>query len=164
MSQLSTSPQARCSGFTLLELLIVILIAGIITFVAAGRLNDVGEVNAQGFADQVASMLRFAQEAAVAQRRLIYVNVNAGSGLVNACLDSSNACNSPLQAPGYGGAGLVAQAPGGVALTTNTTQFSFDAMGQPSAASQVQIHATASDDGQQFNVTVEPVSGYVRRS
>jgi len=157
------SPRARCAGFTILELVIVILIAGIISFLAAGRLNDTGEVNAQGFADQVASTLRFAQEAAVAQRRLIYVNVNAGSGLVNACLDSSNACASPLQAPGYGGAGLAVQAPGGVTLSTNTTQFTFDAMGQPSANSQVQIQTSASD-GHQFTVTVEPVSGYVRRS
>ncbi|HEX4597493.1 MAG TPA: type II secretion system protein, partial [Burkholderiaceae bacterium] len=77
----------HCAGFTMLELVIVLMIAGILSFTAIGRLNDTGEVNAHGFAEQVASTLRFAQEAAVAQRRLMYVNVNAGNGLVDVCLD-----------------------------------------------------------------------------
>ncbi len=145
----------------MLELIIVILIAGILSFMAIGRLNDTGEVNAHGFAEQIASTLRFAQEAAVAQRRLLYVNVNAGTGVVNACLDSSNACAQPLAAPG--GGSLSVQAPGGVVLSTNAAQFSFDGLGQPSTSTQIQIHATASN-GQQFTVTVEPTSGYVRRS
>jgi MSHA pilin protein MshC len=143
----------------MLELVIVILIAGILSFTAIGRLNNTGEVNAHGFAEQIASTLRFAQEAAVAQRRLLYVNVNAGTGLVNACLD--NACTQPLAAPGGGSVSL--QAPGGVVLSTNAAQFWFDGLGQPSTGSQIQIQATASD-GQVFTVTVEPTSGYVRRS
>jgi Tfp pilus assembly protein FimT len=145
----------------MLELIIVIVIAGILSFMAVGRLNDVGEVNAHGAAEQIASALRFAQEAAVAQRRLMYVNVSAAGGSINACLDSSNACAQPLTAPG--GGNLTVQAPSGVVLTTNTTQFSFDAMGRPSTSSQIQIQITASD-GQQFNVTVQPDSGYVQRS
>jgi MSHA pilin protein MshC len=145
----------------MIELVIVMMIAGILSFMAIGRLNDTGEVNAHGFAEQVASTLRFAQEAAVAQRRLMYVNVNAGTGLVDVCLDSSVACAQPLGAPG--GGNVTVQAPGGVVLTTNTAQFSFDGLGQPSAATQVLIQLTASD-GQQFKVTVEPISGYVRRT
>jgi len=153
----------------MLELVIVILIAGIVSFMAIGRLNDTGEVNAHGFAEQIASTLRFAQEAAVAQRRWMYVNVNAGSGRVNACLDSANPCAAPLAAPGQGGAALSVQAPSGVVLTTSITQFAFDGLGQPVNASgqplagQIQIGSTASD-GQQFQVTVEAGSGYVRRS
>jgi Tfp pilus assembly protein FimT len=145
----------------MMELVIVVLIAGILSYTAIGRLNDTGEVNAHGYAEQIAGTLRFAQEAAVSQRRLLYVNVNAGSGLVNACLDSSSACAQPLAAPG--GGNLSVQAPAGVALGTNTAQFWFDGLGQPSASSQIQIQVTA-PDGQQFSVTVEPGSGYVRRS
>jgi prepilin-type N-terminal cleavage/methylation domain-containing protein len=152
---------ARCAGFTMLELVIVILIAGILSFAAVGRLNDTGEVNAHGFAEQIASTVRFAQEAAVSQRRPMYVNVNTGSGTVSVCLDASVACVQPLAAPGGGNLGV--QAPGGVALTTNTAQFSFDGLGQPSVGAQVQIQVTA-PDSQQFLVTVEPGSGYVRRS
>jgi MSHA pilin protein MshC len=150
-----------CSGFTLLELVIVILITGILSFMAIGRLNNTGEVNAHGFAEQVASTLRYAQQAAVSQRRLIYVNASAASGLVNACLDSSTACAQPLSAPG--GGNLSVQAPSSVTFTTNATQFSFDALGRPSTSSQVQITVSASD-GQAFNITVQPDSGYVQRS
>jgi MSHA pilin protein MshC len=162
-------PPALCAGFTMLELVIVILIAGIVSFMAIGRLNNTGEVNAHGFAEQIASSLRFAQEAAVAQRRWMYVNVNAGTGAVNACLDSASPCATPLAAPGQGGAALSVQAPSGVVVTTTVAQFAFDAVGQPVNASgqpltsQIQINSTASD-GQQFQVTVEAGSGYVRRS
>jgi len=151
----------RCSGFTMLELIIVIVIAGILSFMAVGRLNDTGEVNAHGAAEQIASTLRFAQEAAVAQRRLLYVNVNAGAGRINACLDSSSACAQPLAGPG--GGSLSVQVPTGAVLTTNSAQFWFDGLGRPSSGTQIQIRVTASD-GQQFSVSVEPDSGYVRRS
>ena len=161
MTTMRSPPPLASAGFTLLELVIVIVIAGILSFMAIGRLNDTGEVNSHGFAEQVASTLRFAQEAAIAQRRLLYVNVNAATGLVSACLDSSPTCVQPLSAPG--GGNLAVQAPTSTVLTTNTVQFSFDGLGRPSTASQVQIHMTATD-GQQFNVTVEPDSGYVRRS
>lgn len=145
----------------MLELVIVLVIAGILSYTAMGRLNNTGEVNAHGFAEQVASLMRFTQQASIAQRRTLYVNVNASSGLVNACLDSAAACAQPLSGPG--GASLAAQAPSGVALTTTLAQFTFDALGRPSAAAQVQV-TISSSSGQTFSVTVEPDSGYVRRS
>jgi Tfp pilus assembly protein FimT len=147
----------------MIELIIVIVIAGIMSFMAIGRLNDTGEVNAHGIAEQIAGSLRFAQEAAIAQRRLMYVNVNAGGGLIDVCLDSSVVCAQPLKAPGEGTSPLTVQAPAGVALSTNTAQFSFDGLGRPSSSFQILIKLTSSN-GQQFKVTVEPDSGYVRRS
>lgn len=145
----------------MLELVIVLVIAGILSYTAMGRLNSTGEVNAHGYAEQVASLMRYAQQASIAQRRTLYVNVSAAGGSVNACLDPAPACAQPL--PGPGGASLAAQAPSGVALTTTLAQFSFDALGRPSSASQVQVTVTATT-GQAFNVTIEPDSGYVRRS
>jgi len=161
MMSTRTPSRANCAGFTLLELVIVIVISGILSFMAIGRLNDTGEVNAHGFAEQVASTLRFAQQAAVSQRRLIYINASASNGSVTACLDSALACAQPLSAPG--GSNLAVQAPASVTLTSTAAQFSFDGLGRPSVASQIQIVVTAAD-GQRFNVTVEPDSGYVRRS
>jgi prepilin-type N-terminal cleavage/methylation domain-containing protein len=151
----------RCAGFTMLELVIVLVIAGILSYSAMGRLNNTGEVNAHGYAEQVASLARFVQQAAVAQRRTLYVNVNAASGLVTVCLDAAVACAQPMPAPG--GGNLSAQAPSGVGLATTLAQFSFDALGRPSAAAQVQITVSAAS-GQAFSVTIEPDSGYVRRS
>jgi Tfp pilus assembly protein FimT len=145
----------------MLELIIVLVIAGILSFTAIGRLNDTGEVNAHGYAEQVAGLVRFAQQASVSQRRALYVNVNAAAGLVNVCQDAAAACTQPLSQPG--GGNLTAQAPSGVALTATLAQFSFDALGRPSAAAQIQIQVTA-PSGQAFHVTIEPDSGYVRRT
>lgn len=66
----------RQRGFTLVELVLVVLLAGSSSLFAAGRLNVRGQANARGFADQVAATLRLAQEAAMAQRRTVYANVD----------------------------------------------------------------------------------------
>jgi len=149
-------------GFTLIELIMVLMIAGIVSFYAMARLNDMGEVNAQGFADQVASSLRMAQKAAIAQRRTVYVNVSAAGSRVYACLDAATpTCASPLAQPQGGNLDLTG--PAGLAVTTTATQFSFNGLGSPSTSSVVQILVSAAD-GQAFSVTVQPDSGYVQRN
>jgi len=135
------------------------MLVGILSFVAAPRLNDRNQVDARGFADQVAATLRFAQKAAVAQRRNVYVNIDSAGRRVRACLDATAACASPLASPA-GGALDVAAAPA-VALTSSAAQFSFDALGRPSIATGLTV--TASAGGRSFDVTVERETGYVRR-
>ena len=172
-----TPPPQRCRkrhprvrGFTLLELIVVLLIAGIISFSAMVKLNSVGDVNAQGFADELASSLRFAQKAAVAQRRPVYVNIDAANNHVYVCLDAASPCATPLQQPA--GGALDITGPGAVVLTANVTQFSFSGFGCPqtdtttgcaSVSSALQMVAT-SPTGAQFTVTVQADSGYVQRT
>jgi len=156
-------PAARrtARGFTLLELLVVLLIGGILSFYAMGQIANVGEVNAQGFADQLASELRFAQKAAVAQRRSVYVNVTAASNHLYACLDAAVPCLHPLAQPA--GGVLDVSGPASVVLTSNVTQFSFNSFGSPSTNAAIQLVATAGD-GHQYTITVQPDTGYVQRS
>jgi MSHA pilin protein MshC len=145
----------------MVELIVVLLLAGIVSFSAMGRLNDVGEVNAQGFADQLASSIRFAQKAAIAQRRIVYVNVTAASSRIYACLDAATGCAQPLFQPAGGSLDLTG--PASVAITTTNSQFSFNGAGIPSTATVVTIVASAAT-GQSFTVTVQPDSGYVQRN
>ena len=153
--------RARTAGFTLVELIIVITLLGVLSFAAASRLSDRDEVNAHGLSEELANTLRFAQKAAVAQRRNINVLIDAAGGRVRVCLDSADPCLQPILSPS--GGALLVLAPNGIALTSTTAQFSFDALGRPSAASGVSITAAASD-GTQFAVRVEAESGYVRRT
>jgi len=159
----SCKPAARPRqlGFTLLELIVVLLIAGILSFTAMVKLGSVGDVNAQGFADELASSLRFAQKAAIAQRRVVYVNIAASSNHLYACLDAANPCTQPLQQPA--GGALDITGPSTVSLSSNVTQFTFNGLGSPSAATPVQLVATSST-GAQYTVTVQPDTGYVQRS
>lgn len=147
-------------GFTLVELILVVLLLGILSFAAGSRINDRDQANARGFADQVASTLRFAQKAAIAQRRNVYVNIDAPARRVRACLDAATACASPLASPAGGALDITSA--GAVTLTSGATQFSFDALGRPSFASSLTV--TTSANGLTFNVVVETESGYVRRN
>jgi MSHA pilin protein MshC len=152
--------QTQQHGFTLVELIIVVMLLGILSFTALVRMASRDEADARGFAEQVASTVRFAQKAAVAQRRLMYVNIDAAARRVRVCLDAATTCAQPVAAPA--GGELDVAGPANVALTTGATQFTFDALGRPSIASALTIQTAAGS--QQFMITIEPETGYVRRS
>jgi MSHA pilin protein MshC len=153
-------PAAAVRGFTLVELVIVILLVAVLSFTALPRLMERDDALAQGFAEQVAATLRWAQKTAVAQRRLVYVNIDAAAGRVRACFDAAITCAQPLAAPDLGT--LDISAPARVALTSAVSQFSIDALGRPSLAANLELRATTAA-GLAFAVIVEQDSGYVRR-
>jgi len=151
------------SGFTLVELIAVILIGAILSFVAMGKLNNVGDVNAQGFADEVASQLRYAQKTAIAQRTTVYVNVAAANEHVYSCFDSGTpTCAQELVLPTGDAADITG--PSSATMTSTVTQFSFNGLGAPSTNSVVTLVVTATSSGAAFTATVQPVSGYVQRN
>lgn len=152
---------AQC-GFTLVEFIVVMLIAGILSFVAMGKINNVGQVNAQGFADDVASQLRYAQKTAIAQRTIVYVNVAAGSEHVYSCFDSATpTCASELVLPTGDNADITG--PSSATMTSNVSQFTFNGLGTPSTGSAVSLVVTDSSSGEAYTVSVQPDSGYVQR-
>ncbi len=149
-------------GFTLVELVIVILLVAVLSFAALPRLAERDEAVAQGFADQLAATLRWAQKTAVAQRRIVYVNVDTAAGRVRACFDAAASCTQPVAAPASGA--LDVTAPTRIALTSSSgsSQFSFDGLGRPSLNATLELRASTAA-GQSFSVMVEQDSGYVRR-
>ena len=132
-------------GYSLMELITVLVIAGILAAIVVPQFNE-PQIDASWYYEKVKAAVRYAQRQAVAQRRTVYVVVSAPS--VQLCYDA--ACTSPLNDFASGTA-YVAAAPSGVTLTPVT--FSFNGLGQPSAGTTFSVGS--------LPVTVVAETGYV---
>src|SRR5450759_2932408 len=87
-------------GFTLVELIMVMVIVGILAVVVAPRFFDADVFKSRGFADQVQASLRYAQKAAIAQHRNVCVAMTASDitlTIANAIPSlATSPCNTPL--------------------------------------------------------------------
>jgi MSHA pilin protein MshC len=149
-------------GFTLIELVMVIVILGVLAVVAAPRIFSNNDVNARGFHDEAIGYLRYAQKTAIAQRRTVCVGF-AGTviTLTIAATPATFTCAvaGTLSGPN-GNATLFAQS--GVTYATPPVNFNFDGLGQPITNAGVPI-ATQTFQVASVNrsITVEGLTGYV---
>ncbi|MDD5390594.1 MAG: GspH/FimT family protein [Gallionellaceae bacterium] len=153
-SHLTPHP-SRLAGFTLVELVAIIIIAGILAAVAGPRFFNAATFASRGYADQATGLLRYAQKLAIARHADVTVQVG-GSGL-SLCASAGNPCADVNPWPGpQGETPYRADAPGGVTLTGSAAAVSFDAQGRPSNG----ITLTISGDTVR-TLTVEAETGYV---
>lgn len=134
-------------GFSLMELVLVLVIAGILAAFALPRLTD-SETRASWYVEQVRAAVRYGQRQAVAQRRTVYVNVQPAQ--VQLCYASD--C-STLLTQLANGQPYVLPAPSSVTLSPVGT-FSFDALGRPSAGQSIVVGGST--------ITVLAETGYVQ--
>jgi len=139
------------AGFTLTELVVVIVIAAILSAFAISRINTMS-FNTEGFANEVAATVRYAQKLAISQRRTVAVVVTASS-LQLCYTDTACSGGSVRKPPGTDGFSI--GAPSGVTL--GGSSLTFNALGKPSAGGTI----TVTGDGTKY-ISVETETGYVR--
>jgi len=168
----------RHYGFSLIEMIGVMVIMSILLFVAVPRFFDRNTFDVRLFEDRIQAMLQYAQKTAIAQNRNVYVRLNDSN--VALCLDATCSDSAhTLAAPGGTASTnnqcdsanafwMCERIPAGVvyAEAPSTDGIFFNALGKPfnitggtSLSAQLNISLTA--DGQTRHVVVEPETGYV---
>ena len=160
-------PARRQRGFTLIELIMVIVLLGVLAVFAAPRIFSTSDINARGFHDETLGYLRYAQKTAIAQRRTVCVAFGSGAtGSVTLSIASAVAtfnCASAGTLTGPRGENpVVLNARNGVQYSTVPTNFNFDGLGQPiTTAGAAQATQTFQVSGASPSITIETVTGYV---
>jgi MSHA pilin protein MshC len=144
----------RAAGFTLTELVVVMIIAGILSVFALSRINT-KDFDNEGFANRATAMVRYAQKIAISQRRTVYVE--AAGNTLRLCY-TNTACTSGCVTPVHEPPGTNAfsfGAPAGVSIAN--ANFCFGPLGRPSAGTVF----TVTDGTTPRSITVEAETGYV---
>lgn len=136
----------RASGFSLVELVVIIVILAILAAIAIPLFSD-SQIKANWYQEEVRAGMRYAQRQAVAQRRNVYVIVQANQ--VELCY--ADPCGARLTKLSDGQNYILA-APSGVVLAPQT--FHFNALGQPSGPVSLPVGAAT--------ITVAAETGYVQ--
>ena len=151
-------------GFTLIELIVVLMLVGILAAVAIQKFQSVGVFTTLGFYDRAQAIFRFAQKQAVAKRRNVCVDFPSGSTTLTvtyaSAAGSSSACDTSLTLPESGSANS-ATAGSGIAFTPSPsiTQVTFNALGQ--ASSTASFTVSDADPTNTRTFSVEAATGYV---
>jgi MSHA pilin protein MshC len=134
------------TGFTLIELVMVIVILSILSVVALPKFWNNSTFYARGFADEVLATLRYAQKIAIAQHQTVCAVLTASSVTLK---DAS--CTTVLSLPN-----AQINAKSGVTLSP-AMNLTFDALGRASASAEITISDVTA------HIFVEQETGYVHQ-
>lgn len=154
-------------GFTLLELIVVIVLLGILSVYAAPRLFNTSDFDAFGFHGETLAYLRYAQKTAIAQRRTVCVAFTPAS--VTLTISSNSAtydCSAVGNLTGPRGESnpVTLNARPGVSFVGTPANFHFDGLGQPitvAGTGAAQGSQTFQVNGVATTITVETATGYI---
>lgn len=142
------------SGFTLTELVVVIVIATVLAAFAAARINT-QSFDAEGFANEVAATLRYAQKIAISQKRNVAVGISGNT--LSLTYPDAPLSGAAVRKPPGADPFIISKS----GISISGTGFTFNALGKPTVPSTLTI--TGSDTPPTTKtITVEAETGYVR--
>jgi len=145
-------------GFSLIELIVVIVLMAILVGIAAPRFFGSGEFKAPAFAQELASAARYAQKLAVVSGCPVQLQVSATSyslfqpQLTTPPCSGTLTMTRPVKHPATGD-DFTGTVPAGIAVVAAPGTIQFAASGVPDAAASYTIA--------DMTVTVAAGSGYV---
>jgi MSHA pilin protein MshC len=166
------------AGFTLVEMISMLIIMGILAAVAIPRFFNRQTFDARIFFDQTQSMMRYAQKLAIAQNRNVHVRLDGASfAFCFNAFAADGSCDNQVPPPAGANSGSAATLaacgnsntwfceaiPAGIAYmaTPSASSFFFNALGQPSTSGKLDI--TLSSGGALRHIFVEHDTGYVHQ-
>ena len=144
----SVSSQCNNHGFTLIELITVLIIASVLAVVGMSRFVSNQSFKEAQVQQELLSALRYAQKIAIASQCPVKINLTPNSYR----LTYGSPCSGSVKKPATQNSYSVTSLPATISSSSGT--FSFNASGNISPASGGTISIG------QFKIILEPVSGF----
>lgn len=171
-----TRPARSARGFTMVELIVVMVLIGILAAIAASRFFDRSGFDAAAFTDQARALLRYGQKAAIARNHPVFVQLDDQRIALCYGAPKGNCADADrVAAPASGMGGKATEThcqderwycigvPDGVqvSLSAVLSEFRFDALGRP-VGPRDSLVMTITSAGETRTVTVNQETGYVQ--
>ncbi len=148
------------NGFSMIELVVVLLLVGILGATAIPRFFTVSPFQQWGFNDELSSAIRYANKIAIATGcdTRVVTTTNSYDLKQRATSCSSGSFTREVQIPGGGTSGYNGIAPSGITLSA--VSFYFDSNGRPRDTGGNLLSSAVTVSVGTTSITVEPETGY----